>query len=61
MRNQQRDQQRGEKLDETELKYGVEWAHSNGPLSGWIANIKTHLILDSDEREIQVLLIFLLT
>ena len=47
-----RKQQRNEKLDETELKFGVEWVRGLTTVNGWVDNIKTHLVTDSNERDV---------
>ena len=54
-----RKQARNDKLDETELKYDIEWSSGNIEVSGWVANVKTHSYQDESEREIQVLLVFI--
>jgi hypothetical protein len=54
-----RKQARNEKLDEVELRFAVEWTSGNIELSGWVANVKTHSMYDENEREIQVLLVFI--
>jgi hypothetical protein len=48
-------------LDETELKYNIEWSSGTRDISGWVANIKTHTFIDENETETTALLVFLTT
>lgn len=49
-----------EKQDQTELKFGVEWATNLKEVTGWVSNIKSYSVYDENEKEHTSLLIYVM-
>ena len=51
--------QKLQEIDETELKFDIEWARET-QITGWVGNIKVYSNIDENEKDLTSMLVYVL-